>query len=307
MACKAVLVGINLYDGYIRHKGHVVPLQRHRLYGCVNDVHSISDLLIQHFGFVPADIQELTDGSAIQSAILAALKGMVNSAAPGDRLLFYFSGHGSLYRRTPPSNDPKREEPIFEILCPYDMDWDQEIFISESDLRNIVNLLPDGAAIEMVLDACGAGGMRRIVREYGSLMQMPLLSRAADASLPQSLRFLVPPPEVLARIMSAQGNMANPRIMSTLGSAGPKRCILWAASGADQISDEFIPSHGLEHGAFTFFLNEVLTATSALDRGIVLQEVSQRLKEERFRQVPGLFPDLPLITQNRFLNPGEFT
>jgi Caspase domain len=252
----AILVGINHYAGYIRHLGRVVPLRRHKLYGCLNDVNSISNLLIKKFGFVADNIQELTDEHAVQSAILNALKDMVDSAAPGDHLFFYFSGHGSLYRRKPPGNNSKVEEPIFEILCPYDMDWDKEIFISKENLKDIVNRLPDGTAIEIVLDACCAGGMKDVGRQFPMLMQVPLLGGYTDLSLTGRSRFLVPPPDVASRIVSARGDTATPRIMSTLGSDGPKRCIIWASSNEHELSEEFIPRHGREHGAFTYFLNE---------------------------------------------------
>jgi Caspase domain len=306
MAGKAaVLVGINRYAGFIRHRGHFVQLQGHRLYGCLNDVNSISDLLIQKFGFVEGNIQELTDKCATQSAILDALNDMVNSAAPGDRLLFYFSGHGSLYRREPSGGDPKRKATVFEILCPYDMNWDREIFISKEDLKGIVDRLPDGTAIEMVLDACCAGGMRDVGRQLYELIQMSLLGGSADSSLMGRSRFLVPPDDVVSRIVSARGDTATPRIMSTLGSDGPKRCIIWAGSNDHQISQEFIPSHGREHGAFTYFFSEVLKAMPTAQRATVLQDVRERLKG-RFRQVPGLFPQVPVIAQNCFLQPGAF-
>jgi hypothetical protein len=302
----AVLVGINHYAGYIRHMGRVVPLRRHKLYGCVNDVNSIFDLLIQKFGFVADNIQELTDERAIQSAILDALIDMVDSAAPGDHLLFYFSGHGSLYRRKPPGDDPKAEEPVFEILCPYDMDWDQEIFISKENLKDIVNRLPDGTAIEIVLDACCAGGMRDVGRQFPALMRMPLLGGYMDSSLSGRSRFLVPPADVASRIVSARGDTAIPRIMSTLGSDGPKRCIIWASSNEHELSEEFIPRHGREHGAFTYFLSAALEAMPTAQRATVLESVRESLKKERFRQIPGLFPQRPLITDNCFLKPGEF-
>jgi hypothetical protein len=41
-------------------------------------------------------------------------------------------------------------------------------------------------------------------------------------------------------------------------------------------------------------------------RATVLESVHKSLKEERFRQVPGLFPHVPVITDRCFLQPGEF-
>ena len=309
MACRALLVGINHYAGYIRYNGNIVPLLRHRLYGCINDVDSIAGLITANYHFAAKEIRELTDARATQAAILGALTDLVSSAAPGDHLLFYFSGHGSLYSPKPAADDPKRKEPVFEILCPYDMDWDQERFISKENLQDIVNLLPDGAALEVVLDACCAGGMKDVGRgQLDALMQLPMLGAAEDLALSGRSRFLVPPPDVMTRILNArndrQEGIAGPRIMSTLGSDGPKRCIVWTSSNDHQSSEEYIPSHGREHGAFTYFFNRVLEVDPKAQRAAVLQSVREGLRAERFSQVPGLFPHAPAIAGYSFLEPG---
>jgi hypothetical protein len=309
VARRALLVGINHYAGYIRYNGNIVPLLRHRLYGCINDVETMAALITANYHFAAKEIRELTDACATQAAILGALTELVNSASPGDHLLFYFSGHGSLYSPKPPADNPKRREPVFEILCPYDMDWDQERFISKENLQKIVNLLPDGTALEVVLDACCAGGMKDVGRgQLDALMQFPMLGTPEDLALNGRSRFLVPPPDVLARIVNARDDgedgIAGPRIMSTLGSDGPKRCIVWASSNDHQSSEEYIPSHGREHGAFTYFFNRVLEADPKAQRAAVLQTVRESLRAERFSQVPGLFPRAPAIADHSFLEPG---
>ncbi|MFA6233844.1 MAG: caspase family protein, partial [Bacteroidota bacterium] len=84
MADKALLVGINKYPG--------APLS-----GCVND-----DLDMAHFvtlaekcGFDPKTVRLLTDERATTKEILSRLDWLVSDLAPGDRILFQYSGHGA--------------------------------------------------------------------------------------------------------------------------------------------------------------------------------------------------------------------
>jgi hypothetical protein len=299
----AVLVGINRYKGFIRHNGKIVPLHRHRLYGCVNDVEAMQSLLVQRYGFSESNTSVLTDELATREAILASLEHMIRLAAAGDRLLFYFSGHGSMYI---PVSVKSRECRPFEILCPYDMDWDRECFVSGQDLKSMVNKLPERAGLEIVLDTCCAGGMKDVGRLYDALISAPLVGGlSAEPSAGRS-RFWKPPPDVLERIVASQDNNSTDTITSSVGSLGPKRCVLWAASNDHQTSEEYIPSHGREHGAFTYFFTKLLNDSPAATRDSVLKGVTGSLEDERFSQTPQLFPNSSLINEDRFLEPGTF-
>lgn len=80
----ALLIGINQYS------------QSPALAGCVTDVELQRELLINRFGFAPADILTLTDKQATKDLITAAfVDHLSQQVKPEDVVIFHFSGYGT--------------------------------------------------------------------------------------------------------------------------------------------------------------------------------------------------------------------
>jgi hypothetical protein len=80
----ALLIGINQYS------------QNPALAGCVTDVELQRELLINRFGFAPADILTLTDKQATKDLITAAfVDHLSQQVKPEDVVIFHFSGYGT--------------------------------------------------------------------------------------------------------------------------------------------------------------------------------------------------------------------
>ena len=80
----ALLIGINQYS------------QSPALAGCVTDVELERELLINRFGFAPADILTLTDKQATKDLITAAfVDHLSQQVKPEDVVIFHFSGYGT--------------------------------------------------------------------------------------------------------------------------------------------------------------------------------------------------------------------
>ncbi|MDB9491417.1 caspase family protein [Dolichospermum circinale CS-534/05] len=80
----ALLIGINQYS------------QSPVLAGCVTDVELQRELLINRFGFAPADILTLTDKQATKDIITAAfVDHLSQQVKPEDVVIFHFSGYGT--------------------------------------------------------------------------------------------------------------------------------------------------------------------------------------------------------------------
>ncbi|MBL9076790.1 MAG: caspase family protein [Planctomycetes bacterium] len=85
----ALLVGI---DHYQQPLVGTVPT----LVGAVHDTERVRTLLRERFGFRDADVRVLTDAAATHEAIVRAFdEHLLRQARPGDRVVFWFSGHGS--------------------------------------------------------------------------------------------------------------------------------------------------------------------------------------------------------------------
>ncbi len=147
---KALLVGINRY-----------PDPGNGLMGCVNDVRLMAETLEGQYGFTGnGNLRILLDARATTKAILDGLAWLTEGAAPGDSLVFHYSGHGS---QVPDKHGDETTDGLDEILCPYDLDWDRPL--ADDDLAAVCAHIPRGALLTVILDCCHSGtGLREPVR-----------------------------------------------------------------------------------------------------------------------------------------------
>lgn len=179
----ALLVGINKY-----------AQPGNDLRGCVNDVTAMRALLTRTYGFAPENIRLLTDRQATQAAILEHLDWLIGSARPGDQLIWHYAGHGSQVRDT---HGDELDDYLDEIICPYDMDWDNPF--TDDLIAERFRQIPVGALLNFIADCCHSGSVsREIPRE-----------RDAPATLaptvPPEYRFLPPPAEIANRCLEQPG------------------------------------------------------------------------------------------------------
>lgn len=150
-ADRALLIGIGTYA--------TLP-EKMFLEGPKNDVPLIEKLLKEKQGFAPESIRVLLDKDASRAAILASIdEWLVNGTQPGDRVYFYFSGHGLQVKDA--SGD--EEDGLDEALSTFDIaagdgDWTNVILDDEIDAM-LVKL--KDRAVSIVIDACHSGTISR--------------------------------------------------------------------------------------------------------------------------------------------------
>ncbi len=158
---RAVLVGINDYTASrlgARKSAGAPSRDWPNLTGAVNDVQAFTEMLVLLYGFERADIVTLTDQAATRTAILQAIEQrLVQPAAPGDVLFFYYAGHGSQVRNSL-SNEP---DALDESLVPADSRAGARD-IRDKELRGLFNRVLDrGARLTILLDNCHSGSGAR--------------------------------------------------------------------------------------------------------------------------------------------------
>jgi len=268
MTRKAILVGINKYK-----------LPGSDLSGCVNDVTNVRDVLLKYFGFEVSEIRLLVDERATKKAIMERLKWLVKGAKKGDRLLFHFSGHGSQVRDR---DGDEVKDRLDEILCPHDMDWDDN-FITDDELQAQFSGLPEGAALEVLLDSCHSGTG---TREALGLRQLP-------EELRFMAKFLQPPADILARVedelpvrhllREGSGNSAKASLPPV-----PSYLALFTGCRDNQTSADAMIG-GKYNGAFTYyFCKHLRDVKGEITRADLLKRVRASLKFNEFSQVPQL-------------------
>lgn len=132
--------------------------------GCVNDVERLAELLVEQYGFDPADVVVLRDAEATHEHVVRAFElALLGRARPGAEMLFYFSGHGS--RAPLPAADGEGAGELGTTLICHDSR--KPGFSGERDLHSfqlaslVRSLERRGANATVVLDACHAGGALR--------------------------------------------------------------------------------------------------------------------------------------------------
>jgi len=152
----AFLVGIN----YINTDSE--------LSGCYNDVINVAQYLRSTLGYAAGSIAILTDGnrgrvgtaSALpptRQNIIAGLTTLVAGMIPGDEAVFHYSGHGSLVRDT----NADEVTGFDSCLCPVDYAAPASAgggMITDDEIRTLlVNKVPRGARLYVILDCCHNG------------------------------------------------------------------------------------------------------------------------------------------------------
>lgn len=156
----ALLIGLN-------YKNSPYPLN-----GCWNDVVSMKKLL-EEYGYVSdaegltSEVTVVTDEKAkvLAGDILTYVDALVKKAKPGDYVFFHFSGHGG---QLPDERKGTFASTLEEVGGVGDLDendgMDETIFgsdliaIRDDVLRaRLVDALPEGVKLRVVLDCCHSG------------------------------------------------------------------------------------------------------------------------------------------------------
>jgi len=174
----AFLVGINYRD------------TQSELNGCYNDVVNVAQYLRLNLGYTAGSITVLTDGNRgaagtaspllpTRQNIIAGLTTLVAGMIPGDEAVFHYSGHGSLVRDT----NGDEATGLDSCLCPVDYAAPASAgggMITDDEIRTLlVNKVPRGARLYVILDCChnGTGCDIRYKYEDFSILLSPPSTR----------------------------------------------------------------------------------------------------------------------------------
>ncbi|RPJ78221.1 MAG: caspase family protein [Alphaproteobacteria bacterium] len=146
MTKKALLIGIN-------YNGTSACLQ-----GCINDIKNINELLTSHYGYSPKHIKILVDEGEERGAfptrdnIASAISWLVSNNKKGDKLFFYYSGHGN-YIMDSNADESDRQD---EVIIP--LDFDQHQYIADDFLfANLTSKIDKGVTLHCFSDSCFSG------------------------------------------------------------------------------------------------------------------------------------------------------
>jgi hypothetical protein len=256
MANKALLVGINKYPD--------APLR-----GCVNDVDDAANLMVERGLFTKNQVRKLVDGRATTAAIRERLEWLVGSAKPGDKLLFWYSGHGTMLPTRSLSGDVVANACA---ICPVDFDWTPDHALTTSDFAEIFRNIPEGVIFQWVSDSCHSGDLTRAISnggEYRAPRQYPM------------------PADIAWRKETACSLGIEPKSFDKAMPEGLQGAFISGCQADQTSSDAFLK--GKYCGALSAALLERLdTVWQGEPMTVLVEEVHAQLEREKFSQNPQL-------------------
>lgn len=297
---RALLVGINDY-----------PDPAAQLHGCVNDVFLLSAVL-QECAFEAEDIRLVLNERATAEGIMERLHWLLDDAAPGDELVFFYSGHGA---QLPTYGEGDQIDRRDETLVPWDFDWSPETSITDDTIFEFYSQLPYETKLLMMFDCCHSGGVHRDavarirglappddIRHRGMRWdpktqmwvsrELTQLNPEFSANEEVQDKFTGTAGDVLRlgramplRQMSAKEYEALKRKSKT--PVGPYLPVLIEACQEHEFAYEY--RHGVEsYGAFTYSIANILRQRKRITFEDLVKLTAERLLELRYDQKPQL-------------------
>ncbi|OQW95535.1 MAG: hypothetical protein BWK79_02185 [Beggiatoa sp. IS2] len=142
---RALLIGIDKYQ--------VAP----PLVGSKDDVEHMRQFIEETWHYQPTQIHTLTDGQATYKGILAEFDNwLIAGSKPGDRVLFYYSGHGSYV----PDNNNDEKDGKDETLVAVEAEGDGTGQIRDDEISARFQKLA-GRKVMFIADSCHSGTVTR--------------------------------------------------------------------------------------------------------------------------------------------------
>lgn len=262
------------------------PNTPNELHGCVNDANAMEAVLRDHYSFT--QIHKILDNNATTANIKAGLNWLVSGAQPGDVLVFHYSGHGSQI----PGNEP---DGLDEIICPVDLDW-QTKMITDNDLREIFDRVPNGVNVTVILDSCHSGTMLDQAQQFQPLGPGVPRTEAAE----KGSRYM-PPPANIASLM--EGRIVKHRVLHEMrGRDVNVTALLISGCQSTQTSaDAYVA--GNYHGAATYALCDALKRSNYdIDYKTLVTHMDQFMAVNGYTQRPEL-DGAPVLFGQKFACP----
>jgi hypothetical protein len=141
---RALLIGIN----YIKSPNA-------RLYGCIEDIKNVQNMLMDAYGYAAQNITVLRDDDGnkmpTKANILLALQSIIAASRASDEIWLHYSGHGTQVRDTNGDEADRLDEAIVPV------DYLTAGMISDDDLFNLVRSIRCRAFL--VFDSCHSGSV----------------------------------------------------------------------------------------------------------------------------------------------------
>ena len=125
--------------------------------GCVADAKAMSEFVQKRFGFSAASVKVMLNEDGTAKAIEQEFQNwLIQGTNPGDRVFFFYAGHGSQV----PDDNGDEEDHWDETIAPYDAQYDGTNQIRDDLFESFIKQLA-GRRCVFVFDSCHSGTISR--------------------------------------------------------------------------------------------------------------------------------------------------
>jgi hypothetical protein len=227
-----------------------------------------------------------TNAAATRTNILRSVEWLVTGAKAEDRLIFYYSGHGSQLPNQPGGDaEPDGKD---ETLVPHD--YATAGMIRDDDLQNMFKTLPRGVNLEVICDSCHSGTVTRALGEGEAPVGVGDVPAVVDGT---TVRYIDPPYDE-GFLLEAYPFMPSRKVGAPPKAKpgekdlapAPLNHVLWAACTSGQTAGERLID-GRYRGLFTYwFCKVVRRAGLGALRHVIDAQVTREV--QRYNQTPQL-------------------
>lgn len=234
------------------------------LQGCVNDVHYFSRYFEERAGVAADHSTVMTDREASAENFVKKFGEVLSKLKPGDHFYFSFSGHGTQIEG---GNEPDKKDEYI-VLRDFVLVSDDIFAQVAKDLRQ------SGVDCTFVFDSCFSGGMS---------MDTPGFQKVRGKSLAvKGMRHRI------AHTRSSSQLFKKPKSVRS-----DAQSLFFFASKEDQTSADVTLADGTSHGAFTMFLEKVVTEEPECTVETAMDKVNKLLTEAGLAQRSTLDSSVP--------------
>ena len=230
------------------------------------DAEKLVELLATRFHYPRQNMTVLVDQAATRHAILGAIDALIGEVRPGDRVLIYYSGHGT--SSLDPGTHGFGMDPTTGAIVPTDLDPKGDVLaqliVGNRDLRPRFLRLEEKAEVLVVFDACFSGESVKSIR-----MEAPSVPRFVSLS------------DLTGNTVASDALIQAERSLSTRSVSGYpyKRIVYYSAASSSEYAQDigvkaiqalggrFTTVDGRPHGAFSNALFRALEANNAAENG----------------------------------------
>ena len=269
---RALLVGVGLYEN-----------PEHNLPGIDLDLQTMEDTL-HVMGFDSSQIRSLLDEEATAANVEKEIAGwLTKDVRPEDRVIFYFSGHGSFI----PDYDGDEPDGVDEVLVTHDVKKIRKGgkrslsgVVLDDTLNRLFSAIPSNN-IMTIVDACHSGtSTRSFILDNRSVSSEPMFGRS----------------------FKYEGMPERRRTLSTRSVAEPESYNYVSISAA---KDDELAIGGIRGGMFTLGLSKAITEAAKSDSSISVQALRDRAAEYIESKLDENRVHHPQVTGNRELAAGS--